>query len=705
MFLIFNKFGRFFAGLLLLFLSGPLLLGQSVQDKGASPSETAPPLRRIALFSSGVGFFEHSGRITGPTAFTLPFHVNTVKDVLKSLILAETPPEASDQGGSPSVTYPAEAALDRTLQSLRVDLSGNPGIAELLNKLRGAEIEVSAPGAISGRIIGVEYRPSGIQPRWGEAAENEAYLSLFTPQGIRIIGLKEIASFSFKDPELNADLNRALDLITASRDEEIRNLKVNLPGRGNRDLVLSYVIPAAVWKVSYRLDLSREKPLLQGWAIVDNDSDTDWEEVELSLVTGRPVSFIQNLYTPYHLARPVLPLAIAGTAQAETYASGWAAEEPARAAKARFPAQAAADMAEQDSSFPRAEAMREMAAPIPSAAYNLTQGTVTAARGAELGEQFEFTLKQPVNLARRQSAMLPLVEGTVDAKKAVIFSGAKALGGGPIHPAIGVELANTTGLKLPAGPVTVYDGGAYAGDALIEFFPAGENRFISYGEDLSVSGSLTASNTRTISAVTIRGGIMTVSRKQGYEKAYTLRNASGDAKRLILEHPVTAEAALVEPKDFKERTGSLYRFERTLPGGQELTLTVREEAPLLERIVLSQLRPESLAAYTVNREIPPAVRDALQRAIALKQKADEAQAALSTLENQKNRLVTEQERIRRNLEAAGSGTQQGQEYLRRLALTDGDIDAVHAAIETAEKNLLTARQAYETYLGSMELEE
>jgi hypothetical protein len=653
-----------------------------------------------------VGFFEHSGRISGPTAFTLPFHLSAVNDVLKSLVITESPggnPGASGQGRGPSVSYPAEAALNRTLQSLRVDLSGNPGMAELFNSLRGAEIEVSAPGAIGGRIIGVEYRPGRIGGFGGdEAAEREAYLSLLTPQGIRVIGLKEIASFSFRDPELNADLNRALDLIMASRDEEIRNLRVDLPGGGNRDLVLSYVIPTAVWKVSYRLDLSREKPLLQGWAIVDNDGDTDWEGVELSLVTGRPVSFVQNLYAPYHLARPVLPLAIAGTARAETYDSGWGAGSLSttaqKAAAPRAPVPAPAMQAEESM------AMADMEeSPLLNRSYTLAGGTNTAASGADLGDQFEFTLKGPVSLARRQSAMLPLIEGTLEARKAVIFSGAKALGGGSVHPAIGVELTNTTGMKLPAGPITVYDGGAYAGDALVEFFPAGEKRFISYGEDLSVSGSLIASNTRIISAVTIRGGVMTLNRKQGYEKVYTLKNTSGEAKRLILEHPLTGGAALTEPASFQERTSSLYRFEGTLPAEGEFTLTVREELPLSERIVLAQLRPESLAAYASNQEIPPAARRALQGAMDLKQRADKAQTDLSALENQKNRLVSEQERIRRNLEAAGSGTQQGQEYLRRLVLTDGDIDKLQAAIEEAEKTLRGALQAYDDYLASMEL--
>jgi hypothetical protein len=569
-------------------------------------------------------------------------------------------------------------------------------MAELLNSLRGAELEISTPGLISGRILGVEHRRV-VSPGRGDIAENEAYLSLFTPQGIRVIGLKEIASFSFKDPALNADLNRALDLITASRDEEIRNLKVDLPGEGNRDLVLSYVIPAAVWKASYRLDLSREKPLLQGWAIVDNDGDTDWEGVELSLVTGRPVSFIQNLYAPYHLSRPVLPLAIAGAAPAETYASGWAAEVPAPAPASRARVQAVPPQAMKEENFTAAEADSS------GAGYNLTPGTGTAVRGADLGDQFEFTLKQPVTLARRQSAMLPLVEGIPAAERAVIFSGSKALGGGSLHPATGVELTNTTGMKLPAGPITVYDGGAYAGDALIEFFPAGEKRFISYGEDLSVTGSLRASSSRIISAVTVRRGIMTLYRKQGYEKVYTLRNASEETKRLILEHPITGGTSLTEPETFEERTGSLYRFIRTLPAGGELTLTVREEAPLSEEIVLSQLRPESFLSYAGNGEIPANVRTALTRAIELRQLVDEAVRAQQELENRLSRLVSEQDRIRRNLEAAGNQTAQGQEYLKRMVSMDAEIDIINGRISEANNSTLAARKDYDDYLAGLDL--
>jgi hypothetical protein len=679
--------------LAVLFLPGGMIFSQGIQGETgpvrAERREGELPLRRISLFSSGVGFFEHSGQGSGTVEIGLPFSPESVNDALKSLVI-------NDPGApSPSVSYPSEETLYRTLKSLRIDLSGNPDSARILESLRGEEIQGYAPNPVSGRILGIEYR-AGPGNDGGEALE--PCLSLYTGQGIRVIRLRDLSSFAFTDPRINDDINRALDLIMASRDEDTRILRVLLPGSSSREISLSYVIPAPVWKVSYRLDLARERPFLQAWAIVDNDGDTDWNNVELSLVSGRPVSFIQNLYAPYRLARPVLPLAIAGAAEARSYASGWA----------ESPAEADSTAAEEPARL-RFEAMK---APAPTAAapgrtergQNLAGGIQDLARGQAAGDLFEFTLGKPVSLPRRQSAMLPLVEGTVGVEKTLVFSGAKAGTGGPVHPAISAELTNTTGMKLPAGPITVFDGGTYAGDALIDFFPPGEKRLISYGDDLSVSGSVSAASSQLISAVKISRGLMTITRKISYEKTYTFKNASGETKRLILEHPISPETSLAEPGAFDERTDSLYRFVRLLPADREFTLTVREERPVSEGIALSRLGPESFIAYVSNQEIPAQVRAVLQRAVELKRDADGALRTHTELEEQRARLSSGQDRIRQNLEAAGRDSPQGQEYLRRLVSMDGEIDDLSARVDRAYKNAREAQSAYDAYLDSIDLE-
>jgi hypothetical protein len=206
-----------------------------------------------------------------------------------------------------------------------------------------------------------------------------------------------------------------------------------------------------------------------------------------------------------------------------------------------------------------------------------------------------------------------------------------------------------------------------------------------------------------MSGVSISGGLMTISRKQGYEKKYTVKNAAAEKKTLIVEHPITAGAALTEPASFTEQTPSVYRFTQDLSANGELVFVVREEVPVYEQISLAPLRIDALASYASNMEIPQAVRAKLLQAVELKRKADDAVKARTDLESRRAFLVSEQDRTRRNLEAAGSASQQGQEYLRRMAALDEDIDGQSRQIDDAIKAADAAGKAYAEYLHGLEL--
>ncbi|MDL2286898.1 DUF4139 domain-containing protein, partial [Desulfococcaceae bacterium OttesenSCG-928-F15] len=638
--------------------------------------DTDIPVKRIALFSSGVGFFEHSGKLAGSATLPLPFSVEALNDVLKSLIVHDPGTK------SPLLTYPSEETLERTLKSLKIDLSGNPGLPQILAHLRGAELEVISSEKITGRILGVESRT--LRDRDGFMRE-EAFLSLSTKSGIRMIALSEISSFNFTDSKIGQDLNRALDLILSSRDDKTRNLFLHLPGDTNREVSFAYVIPAPVWKVSYRLDLSRQNPLLQGWAIVENVGDTDWENVELSLVTGRPVSFIQNLYQPYHLSRPVIPLSIAGYAEATTFDSGYETLE----------SEIAFSMADE---MPRKVMMRSMAKAAAPDAIPMGSNSYETATGSAVGDQFSFTVKRPVNLPRQQSAMIPMVEAKLEARKLSVFSGAKAFSGQNSHPSLCAELVNTTGMKLPAGPITVFDGGTYAGDALIEFLPEKEKRLIAFGEDLSVTGSMGASSRQEISKVLISKGAMILSRKNIYGKKYTFKNASTTDRKLMVEHPFIQNAKLSKPAKYDEKTGSLYRFTMALAAGKEMVFEVLEEMIVTENISLTQMNLNTLLSYSRNKEIPANVRTAFETAMGLKRAVDSDEAHLKRIQTRRDDKITNQDRIRKNLEAAGNTTSQGKEYLKRLAEEDQAIDQMELEIEAAKKKLEASKKAYEKYL-------
>jgi hypothetical protein len=657
------------------------------------------PVTKITIFSSGLAYYEHSGILNGPTVLVLPFKAEAVNDALKSLVVNDP------ASANPLVSYQSEQTLWQTLRSLKIDLSDNPDTAAILNRLRGAEVEIMAPSPVSGKIVGVEYRYfSRPNPLLDEIPDH--WLSLFTDQGLQRFNLNEITSLNFKDPQIADDLKRALDLIMMSRNSDLRDLTVNLPGSGSRRVVVSYVIPAPVWKVSYRLDLGAgktDKPLFQGWAIVDNDSDSDWPKVELSLVAGRPASFVQNLYPPYYVYRPTQPLAIAGAAGAVAHDSSYEKAMSDQVARAPMPAPMAAE-----SSSMRLRYSAEAETAWQGSGYNADGGNTLSggaaletALGGAAGDQFEFTVKNPVSLDRRMSAMLPLVESAVDARKLLFFSGASA-GGRNHHPRLGAELTNTSKMKLPAGPITVYDGGTYAGDALIEFWNESEKRIISYGEDLSVTAAIMDTSSRTVVSVTISGGVMTVNRSMEHLKTYTIKNNAAQEKRLMVEHPKNSGATLESP-EADEQTPSAYRFLVTLSAEKETVLVVRESRPIVERVTLTSNRPETLLSYASNQEIPANVQAALRRAITLWNAVTSAESAVADAEKRRFFYIQEQERIRKNLEATGSQTPQGQEYLERLKSLDTQIDGVSSELDKLTANVKDAQKAYADYLANLSL--
>jgi len=647
------------------------LWAQGARETPPVADENQMPLKRVVILTSGLAYYEHSGAVNGQFNIDLSFRLDAVNDALKTLVINDP------SSGNISVNYQSENTLFHTLRSLIIDLSDEPGMAVILSRLRGAEAEIYSPTPFTGRIAGIEYRPSFSN----NSMTNEPWLLLNTNVGMRTFNLKDISTIKFTDNAVEDDLNRALDLISASRNSSSRRLSVNLPGSGRRNVSISYVIPSPVWKISYRLNLGAAKPLFQGWAIVDNDSDTDWNNVELSLVAGRPVSFIQNLYPPYYVSRPVLPLSIAGTAEAAVYGRAYAES-------------AAAPMADTSMMMKTSAVEQESLARQRLQSEIFTGGNVQTAAGGEAGGQFEFTIKNPVNLDRRMSAMFPLVESQIDAKKLLIYSGSGR------YPRLGAEITNTSKMKLPAGPITVFDGGVYAGDALIEFWNENEKRLISFGEDLSVTAAANSANARAVTSVNVSGGVMTINRSLSYIKTYTFINSSSVPKQLVVEHSKTPQTALASPQT-NEQTENVYRFNVTLPANRETVLTVNEVRPISESITLLSLRPDAFLSYTSNQEIPNQIRQAFARAVELKQVSDTAALSVKEIEAQKNRLIADQDRIRRNLEAAGNQTQQGQEYLRRLVSLDSEIDAINITLEKANTDAKTAQQAYENYLAGL----
>lgn len=278
---------------------------QMTPPAGSTDSASRLPVKRVVLYKNGVGYFEHTARVHGTQDLSIDFTTAQLNDVLKSLTAVDM-----GDGRVSSLRYNSIAPLDERLKSLRLPFGEQVTQAEYLTALRGARVEVRSGSAnANGRLLSVEKIR---KQRGRDDFEDVTSFSIVTDTGeMRNFDLVAGTSVRIAERELTDEVGRYLSLIGSSRARDVRRMSFTASGSGDRDIFVSYISEVPVWKSTYRILLSEkasEKPLLQGWAIVDNTIGEDWKDVQLSLVAGAPQSFIQDISQPFYARRPVVPL-------------------------------------------------------------------------------------------------------------------------------------------------------------------------------------------------------------------------------------------------------------------------------------------------------------------------------------------------------------------------------------------------------------
>jgi hypothetical protein len=279
----------------------------SAPAASATPAETSSrlPVKRVVLYKNGVGYFEHATRVRGTQDLSIDFTTAQLNDVLKSLTAVDL-----GDGRVSSVRYNSIAPLDERLKSLRLPFGEQITQVEYLTALRGARVEVRSGSATStGRLLSVEKIR---KQRSKDDFEDVTSFSIVTDSGeMKNFELSAGVSVRIAERELTDEVGRYLSLIGSSRARDVRRMSLTATGSGDRDIFVSYISEVPIWKSTYRIlfpDKPGEKPLLQGWAIVDNTIGEDWKDVQLSLVAGAPQSFIQDISQPFYARRPVIAL-------------------------------------------------------------------------------------------------------------------------------------------------------------------------------------------------------------------------------------------------------------------------------------------------------------------------------------------------------------------------------------------------------------
>lgn len=751
--------------------AAPADLAAQAEPSSEESSAAKLPVRRVILYKTGVGYFEHLGQIRGDQKVRVDFTSSQLNDVLQSLTVLDL-----NGGRIAGVNYNSEASLSQRLGMLRLPLEEKIDLSKFYAALRGARLEVrSGTTVMEGRLLSVERktRVSG-----GTTLEVDLATLVSDSGEVRSVEITPGVSVRLAERDVTQEVGRYLSLLASMRQEDLRRMTITANGTGERQLFVSYISEVPIWKTTYRIVLpsqSGDEPLLQGWAIVDNTVGEDWNNVELSLVAGAPQSFIEQLSQPYYARRPVVPLPQNAQLMPQTHDSamtgGFAGLsgvvlDQSGAVIAGTTVQVFSPTGELAATTTTDDQGRYQIGELPAANYRVefsrpgfqktamqgvtlgggrehtqnvtlqvgasaqtvtvTAGAATldtesaevsgspghagsgselgrgrgvggrlragegggtgggifnaaavsearramsaAAEGSDLGDLFEYKLKDRLTIHKDESALVPIVQVHVATEKVSLWNASL----NSPRPLRALWLTNSSSLTLDGGSFSVLENEAFAGEGLTDAIKPGEKRLLSYAADLGVRvNSKTEGEPQRVTRVRIVRGAMIQTSESRQDTSYIIRNDDTTPRTVLIEHPLRAGWTLSEsgPKP-EETTSTSYRFRETIEPKATSKFTVRESSPLDARFQLTNLTDDQITVFLQQKSINPEIEAAFHKIVAQKDKVASLDAEIARREAETTKIYDDQQRLRENLKALkGSAEERAltQRYTQQLS--------------------------------------
>lgn len=599
------------------------------------------PIRKVVLYKHGVGYFERIGEVNGDAAVDLHFKAAEMNDVLKSLTALDL-----GDGLIASISYESTKPIEKQLEDISIHLTDANAFTNLLAQVKGARVAVNVGAKkVEGIVVGIET----LTRKDGDVALTSHRLALLVNgEALQSYDLLDVTSTVFLDESLRKDLQHLLDILISAKKKDQKKLTIFAQGKGKREILASYVIETPVWKTSYRVLLGKDQPLVQGWALVDNTQDEDWENVALTLVAGLPVSFIHDLYSPRYKRRPVVHVqeeeAYAPPILEQVEAGFTFDDEEAPKMSMAKPA----PVAMSDDAF-RSSGRSAKDSTVKKAARERSVQVQT--RTVEVGDLFQYEIKNPVTVKRGQSALVPILQMPFDGKRVAIYN----VDIREKNPMSAVLFKNTTGMTLEGGPMTVLEDENYVGESMLDTMKPDEERIVPYSVELGCVISIDHTSKYTAYHLSrIVHGTLYLYRYVIGIKKYVIHNKSDKQLDLFLEHRFNHGWELVETPTPVARTENFYRFRIEVPANKTIKFNVSEKGDNNETFAIQNVGQDTVQAWLQSKYINPTVAGQLHQVTALNASAGELQGRIDRLEEEVEVIFKDQQRLRENLRALGN---------------------------------------------------
>lgn len=598
------------------------------------------PVRRLVLYKHGVGYVERAGPVEGRT-FHLEFRREDMDDVLKSLLVADRA-----GGRVTGISYDSAEDIEETIAKRALVPPEKEALIGLLRKLPGYRVSVKTTSdQVSGEIVGTD---EGEVLGQAEVAVPNPKVVLRDGEGRLVpVPIREVVQLQILDGAASDDLQYFLRLVTAERKKDRRGVTIHLEGE-RHDLSVGYLTSAPSWRVSYRLDRQQATTWLQAWGVVDNWLEEDLREVALSLVAGKPISFVYDIYVPRSVPRPVVreevraldsPVELEPTAEPADQEAGELMEGFGQAAPA--PA-APMGMMHAAMKARRSASMPTEVQPPPPPPLGGTAKVET--KTVEGGDSFRYDVLAPTTVPRGQSALVPILQIEVRSERVLVYNRNKV----PGNPVAVLQWRNM-GAVLERGPVVVLEEGTYAGEGILPYTGIDGESKVAFAVDLGVKVAEEVQTSELTIGLVIDRTYARREQKQRRQTTYTIDNRKTEAVDLIIEHPRTPGAKLVEPPKPEEETAELRRFKLAVKPKSRTSLVVREERVDSVSQATSNFGLPLMEAVLGEGELAAAPAQHLRQLVEVTKEKARLERSVAKLQQSRGTLAGEQNRVRGNL--------------------------------------------------------
>ncbi len=633
-------------------------------------AETTPnpsnqlPISRVVLYKHGLGYFEREGKVQGNALLNFAFREEQMKDILTSFFVVDL-----GRGIISSIRYETSDPLVKQLQEILIKAPDEAVLSQFMLQLKGANLRIKAAGeSIEGRVLGIEPVSEVIN----NVSIKKGYrLALLTPSGsIRPVDLFAISEFSLTDESLQNELRRSLDISLNSKRSDRKQLTVSATGEGERNLKMGYLTGMPIWKCSYRVIFDEKakgaNALIQGWALAENNTEEDWKDVKISFVAGNPISFMMDLYSPYYVKRPQVPipgLQEAGVDWNKLSPPDLADEPPFRTTKEKRTAApmmaagrpGAAQAKDQSSSRSTSPAEPSVAHAQEDASRSLGEllsaGYASQVDTAKLGELFSYEPKERISIPRGQAAMISILSQQFTGKRVLYYQADFSP-----KPLNAFVLQNSSDLTLEAGPITFFDGVASIGKGILtSALPPGSQEVIPYAVDITVD-IVTQQKSRKDPYVRARlvDGILTLTSVETLTNSWKIINRGKESSTLWLHQPKNSAYRLSKPEKPLKEVDRHYRFEIPLKAGETVDFAVEEKRDISETVSLAKCNEEQIRFYVSQPSLSKGAKAFMKEMGDLMAKRASLQRETTELNQQSKRLSDDQARTRSNLQSLTS---------------------------------------------------